>query len=71
VGVTWDSDELLEYETNGGEHGRAAVFDFGFAEPLHVEVLGEAERVEAYISYPSGGVGWGLDEWEGFGHGVE
>ena len=68
MSVSREVDILLSDETEGGEHGGAAVFDFGFAEPFHVKVVGESEGVEANVSYVSGGEGGCFEEGYCFGH---
>ena len=50
VCVSRDGGELLNDESNGGKHGGSSVLDLGLAEPLHVEVIGEAKGVETNIS---------------------
>ena len=69
--VSWEGEVLLCNEAKGGKHGGATVFDFGLAKPLHVEVIGKSEWVEFDVAYPSCGVGWCLDEWDGFGQCIE
>jgi len=72
ISVHWEVDELLYHESGSGKHGHTAVLDFGFLEPLHVEVAREVEGVEAYgadEAVSSGGV---EEEGHRFGHfGVE
>ena len=41
---------LLDQETERSEHANASVLELGLAEPLEVEVVGEAERVEANVA---------------------
>lgn len=68
IGVHWEVDELTGHESGGGEHGHAAVLDFGFLEPFDVEVSGEVEGVEFGGADEADG-GGGLDEeGHGFGH---
>mmetsp|Transcript_13401 Transcript_13401/g.37052 ORF Transcript_13401/g.37052 Transcript_13401/m.37052 type:complete len:252 (-) Transcript_13401:132-887(-) len=68
VGVSWDGHPLLRDESEACEHGGASVLDLGLAQPLHVEVVGETERVEADIADVSLEVLWVHDEWKGLGH---
>ena len=70
VGVSGDGDVLLLPEAEAGEHGGTGVLDLGLAEPLHVEVVGEAEGVEADITNVSLGVLGLGEEGDGLGHGV-
>lgn len=70
--VHGEVDELGGHESGGGEHGDASVLEFGFDEPLGVEVVGESEGVEADASDGSVEVGGVGEEGHGFGHfGVE
>mmetsp|Transcript_15045 Transcript_15045/g.25078 ORF Transcript_15045/g.25078 Transcript_15045/m.25078 type:complete len:307 (+) Transcript_15045:63-983(+) len=71
VGVARDGDKLLLPKTEAGEHGGAGVLDLGLAEPLHVEVVGEAEGVEADVADVSLGVLGLGEEGDGLGHGVD
>ncbi len=41
---------LLNDEAEGGKHGNAAVLQLGLAQPLDVEIVGEAKRVKANIA---------------------
>mmetsp|Transcript_30253 Transcript_30253/g.60446 ORF Transcript_30253/g.60446 Transcript_30253/m.60446 type:complete len:250 (-) Transcript_30253:130-879(-) len=68
VGVHGEVDKLGRHEAGSGEHGHAAVLDFGFHEPLGVEVVGEAEGVEAHAAHVAVEVGGGGEEGHGFGH---
>jgi len=45
-----ERDKFTRQETDGGEHGNAAVLDLGLAEPFDVEHLGEAKRIETHIT---------------------
>ena len=45
-----ERDKFTRQETDGGEHGNAAVLDLGLAKPIDVEHLGEAKRIEAHIT---------------------
>lgn len=48
------------------------MLDFGFLEPLDVEVFGEADGVESYGADEAVGFGGVEEEGDGFGHlGVE
>jgi len=70
-GEAGEGPPLLHDEADGGEHGHAAVLDLGLAEPLHVEVVGEAQGIEAGIPDPALEV-LGLSKvGDGLGHGRE
>ena len=71
VGVARDGDVLLLPEAEAREHGGAGVLDLGLAEPLHVEVVGEAEGVEANVADISLEVLGLSEERDGLGHGVQ
>jgi len=49
-GHAGERNVLLGHETQAGQHGSAAMLDFGFAEPLDVEELGESKGVKADIT---------------------
>ena len=62
----------MEGESGSGKHGNTSVLDFGFLEPLDVEVVGETEGVEAYGTDKAVGFGGVEEEGNSFGHfGVE
>ncbi len=71
AGVRRISGNVLEDGTSGGEHGNAAVLDLSLTEEADVSNTGQAEGIEANVTWHAGAEGRvALKERDRLGHGL-